>query len=751
MNKNYPSISALSLALAAITGSAYAQDNSKPASAMLEEVIVTAEKRANSAQTTAIALSALSGDTLSSQGISSGADLNGIAPSLTAALSNGQLQLTMRGVGNEIILSGVGEAGVAPHSNGVYLGSNVTATAAFFDIDRIEIMRGPQGTLWGRNSTGGAINVIQNRPTEELDGYVALDYGRFNNARLEAALGGPISDKVKGRIAVQQQTSDGYLTDKSGSGNDLGDEDSLSIRASLAFSFGDSNEWLLAVGRAEWDINGRAVRQEGTAFAPNTTTIFGLPGGLSFSELSYGSTVKSERFETYATNDRAGEQVDISYATSELTLDFENSTLTLLTDAREHDRVYRLDGDFTSSTTESVYLDFYEDAEEFSQEIRLSSNGDGNTDWVLGGYFYKQDLKLRTTVEWGPYPGLPDFLFQGAFGPEYPEVGVDFGGTLSIESLAAFGQATHRISDSLAVTVGLRYSEDEKKTDEYSDFYAFGLDGIRLQNGNAGFNETWSDWTGKVGLEYTPSDNVLVFANLSKGYKSGGINVGALSGPFAPEELMSYELGLKSQWLDDRLRINATAYFSDFQGYQLQSIEGVNTIITNADAEIAGFELEMDYIPAAGWELSLLTSLTDSELTAFANPAMLNPATNGPVRAGGPTPRTPDLAYRASVTRCFNMEGNGDLSATLNYSWQDDINLDPFGTYGATQTSYGLIGTSLSYVSQDSRWHIDLYGQNLTNEYYKTGIYYYSVLLGSSAQAQVGKPRTYGIRIRREF
>ena len=718
---------------------------------VLEEVVVTAEKRANSAQATAISLTAISGDGLVSRGISSGVDLNGASPSLTAALSNGQLQLTLRGVGNEILLSGVGEAGVAPHSNGVYLGSNVTATAAFFDVDRVEVMRGPQGTLWGRNSTGGAINVIQNRPTDSFEGYFSADYGRFDNLKVEGALSGPLNQTTRGRIAFQSHTADGYLIDQSGNGNDLGDEDTQSIRGSLAIDLSDSTSLLIAAGMSSWDINGRAVRQEGTAFASGTTTIFGLPGGLSFSEISNGATVASNRFNTYATNNDAGERVDLEYLTSELVVNFDKKALTLLTDVRAHDRSYRLDGDFTQSDAETVFLDFFEDAEEFSQEVRLASTADGPTDWLLGGYYYKQDLQLRTAVEWGPYPGLPDFLFGGAFGPEYPSVGVDFGGTLEVKSLAVFGQSTYRFSDVWAATLGLRFSEDKKNTDEYSDFYALGLDGIRLQQGLATFDDTWSDWTGKVGVEYTPEEDFLIFMNLSKGYKSGGINVGALSGPFDPEELISYEVGVKSEWLDNRLRLNATAYRSDFTGYQLQSIEGVNTIIINADAEISGLELELDYLLEAGWELSLMASLADSELTAFSDEGLLNPATNGLISVGSQTPRTPDFAYRVALTKSFSLEGSGDVTANLTYKWQDDVNLDPFSTHGAKQSSYGVLNASLGFTSQDQKWKVDLYGHNLSDEYYKTGIYYYSVLLGSTAQAQIGKPRTFGLRVRRDF
>lgn len=342
-----------------------AQTSSEPnSSEVLEEIIVTAEKRAFSAQLTPVALTALTGDELTRNGIRSGIDLNGISPSLTAALSNGQLQLTMRGVGNEIVLSGVGEAGVAPHSNGVYLGSNVTATSAFFDVERIEIMRGPQGTLWGRNSTGGAINVIQNKPTDEFEAFLSADYGRFNALDLEGAVSGPVSEGVRGRVAIKHRSGDGYIENLSPGGDDLGDEDTLSLRASLDIDIGNTGNWLIAAGYSEWDIAARAVKQEGTAFAPGSTNPLGLPGDLSFAELSYGETTPQESFDTFSTNPLAGEEADLYYFTSELNFDLESFSLVFLTDYREHVRDYRLDGDFTNSSVESVFLDFDEEAQE---------------------------------------------------------------------------------------------------------------------------------------------------------------------------------------------------------------------------------------------------------------------------------------------------------------------------------------------------------------------------------------------------
>jgi iron complex outermembrane receptor protein len=342
-------------------------------------------------------------------------------------------------------------------------------------------------------------------------------------------------------------------------------------------------------------------------------------------------------------------------------------------------------------------------------------------------------------------------LFSGAFGPGYPRVGVDFGGTLEIKSLGLFGQSTIPINESWAATVGLRYSSDKKNSDEYTDFLFGGVGGLSLAPGTGKFSDEWSDWTGKLGLEYKAAADVFVFANISKGYKSGGINVGALSGAFEPEELYNYEIGVKSTMMDNRLRANATAYYSDFTGYQLQSVEGVNTIITNGDAEISGLELELDYKPSADWLLSLVATFTDSEITAFTEQGLLNPATNAPIAPGQPTPRTPDSSYRMSVEKDFKQGDANTVTARISHTWQDDVNLDPFGTYGANQSSFGLTDAVISWSANDGLWSADLYGKNLSNEFYKTGSYFYSIVLGSTQQAQIAEPRTYGFRFRRNF
>ena len=477
-NKNFtPKLISAVLAII-ITQPSFAQSNLPPNQASdepqtsageIEVVLVTAQKRAFSDQLTPVALTAAKGETLRENGITSALDLNGLSPSLNVASSNGQLQLTMRGVGNEILLSGIGEAGVAMHSNGVYLGSNVTATAMFFDIERIEVMRGPQGTLWGRNSTGGAINVIQKLPTEEFEGFAAIDYGNYNSLDLEAAVSGSMSDNVQGRIAVKHTKSDGFLKNLAPGGDELGDDNSISVRASINVYL-DNGSWLLAAGHSDWDISGRSIKQEGTSFPSGSPTIFGLPGGLSFSEIAYGESAPAGKFETYSTNPDAGEEANFEYFTSELNLDLNTANLTLLTDFRQHKRSYRVDGDFTPSDVESVFLNFTENAKEFSQEIRLTSTEDNLVNWVIGAYYYQQEIDLSTIVEWGAYPGIPDLLFGGAFGADYPRVGVNFGGTLDIKSVGLFGQSTITLNDRWAATLGLRYSSDKKNSDEYTDF-----------------------------------------------------------------------------------------------------------------------------------------------------------------------------------------------------------------------------------------------------------------------------------------
>jgi len=720
---------------------------------VIEEIIVTAQKRENSAQLLPVSLTAISGESMRKAGITSAQDLSGISPSLNATLGNGQLQLTMRGVGNELVLSGVGESGVAFHSNGIYLGSNITPTFGFFDLERIEIMRGPQGTLWGRNSTGGAINVIQNRPSQVFEGYLDLSNGNYGSKSIEGAISGPVTDKVSARLAVNYRNADGYIDNlAAGGGDDFGGEDDFSARFSIEFTFGDTGSWLLATGYGDRDINGHALKQEGTAFPVGTINpIAGTPGGLSFQEAAFGVTAERGELETYGIIKDARETLQLHYFTSELSTDFLGSNLTFITDYREHERESLADNGFTPTAISELRTLYSEDVDEFSQEIRLASISSGDLEWLVGVFYYQQNIDVSTAVGWGPWPGVPDVLFGGAFGPDYPQVSLLLGGDLKVKSLGLFGQSTYRINDKWTTTLGLRYSRDDKTGSEFNTFRLGAQDGIPLQQLTGTFDKNWSEWTGKLGFEYSLANNTFAFANFSTGYKSGGVNLGGFTGAFDPETIASYEVGIKSTLWDRRLRLNTTAFYSDFKDYQLQSVDGPSVIITNADAEIYGLEVEVDLIPADTWLINFVAAWNHSEVTEYAQPGLLNPATFSPVSAGEPLPRTPEFSYQVGVEKNIYSSNQSELTARLSYTWQDDVNLDAFATFGADEDAYGLLDASVSLTEISGKWSVDLYGKNLTDEYYKTSSLFYAAVLGSGLQAQIGKPRTYGIRFRYNF
>jgi len=722
--------------------------------AVLEEIVVTAQKRASLVQSTPIPITALSAESLKDSGVVNMTDLGGLSPSLTATVTNGQFAATMRGVGNELLTSGIADAGVAFHSNSVYLGSLVSSGMNFFDVERVEILRGPQGTLWGRNSTGGAINVIQALPTADFESYAELSYGKFDTLGLEGAISGSLTDNIQGRLAGSHRSSDGYLENKFAGGDDLGDEDSVAVRASINIDFDNDINWLLAAGYYNSEINGSAKRPEGTAIPPGTPhpltvgTGNELDGELSFQEHEFGPTTPRGEATTFVSNPEVHDDVKGSYFTSQIDIPFSAFDLTILSDIRDIDRESLEDFDYTNQALVEDTSFSAEDTSEMSHEIRFTSNSDGDLDWLVGLYYFEQEMDVHAIVNGGPYLSVPSPLVGSPF---TPEATFDLGGDLDVKSYAVFGEATYQVTEPLSLTLGLRYSEDEKETDEFFNFYLGGLDGTPVALLSAEFEDDWSDVTGRLGLQYQLNKDVFLFANIAKGYKSGGINIGSLTGPFDQENLWNYEIGVKSTLLEDTLLLNATAFYSDFSGYQLQSLLNFNPIIINADAEIYGLELESQYLVSDSFRLALTASWNESEITDYASEGLLNPATFAPVVTGEPLPRTPKYMVRVSADKDFSLGDDFDLLTSLSYNWRDDQNLDAFGTFNADQDAYGVVDGFIRLVPASERWLVELWGRNLTDEYYLTSAYFSSATSGSGRQSQIGRPRSYGLRVRFEF
>ena len=609
---------AATIALLAVGGLS-AQDNA------LEEIIVTAEKREASLQDTALAITAVGGEMLENGGLDEIEDLSLDVPSLVFSRAGGEAQVYIRGVGTNLF--GIGQdSSVAVHQDGVYQGRAQMGLTQFLDVERVEVLRGPQGTLYGRNATAGVINIIHRAPGDEPEGYVNLKLGNFNRYDGEAAYGGPLGEGAGFRLAVRYGSDGGFTEDLDPRGGDEVDGgETMAARATLSFALSDTINAKIIGDYTDFDGDNRTIRPRGNLHRSAAEGAQALPG-----------------FDQTRNEVDSFQKWTIGGITAEVTADLGNGvTLTSITGYRQFEDSFRFNTDGTEIFVTQTH--FERDTDQFSEEIRLACACD-DYQWIAGLYYFTEDKEEAL--------GLPALNFGGAF---------NIFATNKTDAWAGFGELTWRFSDRLDGTVGLRYSSEEKEDWNLRGLTGGNFDGLFGASDPRAFSfgfpprnttDDWSAFTPKLGLKYDLRDDIMVYSTLTRGFKSGGTN--SLSGDpaFDPEYLWSLELGGKSTLADGRATANAALFYYDYTDLQVSTFtEGTVSVTNAAEATVLGLELDVSMVLSDEFTWTSSAMLLDAEYDEFVT------------RYGGGTGIVLDVAGNSLVNA-----PEVSLTSTLNYS-----------------------------------------------------------------------------------
>lgn len=680
----------------------------------LEEIVVTAQKRAQSFGDVGIAVSVFTGEDITELGFEQLTDLSSQTPNVQIkdVVANSVPNITIRGVGlNDYAANNNPAAGI--YVDDIYLVSPAMLSFSLFDLERIEILKGPQGTLFGRNTTAGTVNFISRKPGEELEGYVNLDYGRYERFLAEGAIGGPLSEALSARVAAQTiQQGDGYQTNRL-TGAKVGEVDRTSARAMLRWQPNDDLSVLLNAHGGQDDSDVLLIKIDNP-----------------FTSEDDGDT------DPYRSGASVPTFMDLESKGTSLSIDWGISgavTLTSVTGYEEFSRWHVEDRDATSLKQLDGF--FGNEIEQFSQELRLTYLG--NELVLIGGVFYGEDsVDTRDRFDSEDLLALLGLAGFQSIGNEYEQ---------DTETAAVFLHSEWSFSDDWTLTVGARYTDDQK--DFKNAFTYLITDGTEIQV----FEPVSDDYdvqdvSGKIGFDYHGIEDTLVFASVSRGFKSGGFQ-GQLTfdptvlQPFDDETVVAYEAGVKTRLLDNSLQLNASVFFYDYKDLQFygglfDSPVGVLFGITNVgDAEILGGEAELWWRPAAGLDLRLGLGLLDTEITKSV--------VDG-VTTGSELPNAPDFTANAMIRYEWPISSglNADVMFAANH--QGDLTFDVVrNPVEAREDGYWLADARIGIGSKDDRWNIALWGRNLTDERYRTQVLFSSVGFGES----YGSPRTYGVSV----
>lgn len=707
---------------------------------VIEEVTVTAQKRQQSMQDVSVAVSAFSGDAIEKMGFEEGLDITQQVPNMNFFAIFGEASspsVSLRGI-SLVNFSDSWESPVSIYVDDVYRGNPAGSAIQLFDLERVEVLRGPQGTLYGRNTTGGLVHYVSRKPTDDFEASASASYGSYSERIVEGMVSGPISDGVRGRVALKSTVNDGWQTNTV-TGDKLNDTDSFGYRTQLEFDLADSGSLLLNVHGSKADQQSVGFAHMGyleyadpdpevDAGAP-TCSIGRIQSGLCTSETfaMTGAEAVDGKFDpehvASGAADGLGTEIDTFGTSATLSWDFENFSLTSITAYEELDKFLQDDGDGTAV----VWFDeqYAVDAEQYTQEIRLNGSTD-NATWVTGFYYYKDDRGLLTEA-----PTTADGLWHRE------RV------TLDSESWAVFGQAEYDLNPELTLVTGLRYTEEDRDFTEISGPVFSTYDKLDVKD-----DLSESATTGRIGLDWRPSAGTLAYASFSTGFKSGGFSGSynrnlTATRPVTSEDITNFELGLKTT-VADRFRVNAAAFNYTVEDYQAQVFLTVadGSVITNAgDVTGTGAEIEItapitdnfEVIGGAGW--------LDTE---FDSEQIFQVAGDSYTLDGNELPSAPEFTYNLMARYYMSLGDSGDLVFQGDYAWQADhflqIENDPYSKHD----SYGLANASVSWHSADDQYSVTGFVNNLNDEEYFT----YQNTLGSDWGYGVwGQPRTTGVRL----
>ena len=724
---------AVGCGLAMLCGSLTAQERNLQASAgetgevsgspVIAEVTVTAQRREESAQNVPIAVSAVSGEQLEVQGITNTLDIGRAVPSLIITQTAGYVLPRIRGIGNNVVGAGF-ESGVATYVDGVYLASAPAALLSLNNIAQIEVLKGPQGTLFGRNATGGLISIITREPSSTPAGTIDVSYGDHQTASTDAylthGLGNVVAIDFAGHVSTQ---GEGYGVNRF-NGRDVNRMDNdTALRSSILVEPSEETKLQLTLDyeRSKGSTYG-AVR-----LAPGTSTVF--PQAPFQSAWDVDSDVQP--FNEY----KGGG------ATARIEQNVGFGRLTSITAYRQSDNVVVFDGDGTSTPG----LTLYEGQRDYqrSQELNLASDPASRIKWVAGLYYFNASSGYDPS----------QVTLYGFFQPSTPIGSISVSSNYGIErteSVAGYAQATAPIADQTNLTLGLRYTSEKRRLDVHE---TFDIDG-----GPAGLpsppfpkqTKTFSEPTWRVSLDHRFSPALMVYASYNRGFKSGGFNPQVPTDPaYDPEKLDAYEIGFKSDLLSRRLRVNAAAFYYDYSDLQVARFTGHLTSYYNgAAARIYGLDADFEARATSNLAFTGGITLLNDRFTKFPNAIFAFQIPGGLDNqilsaAGNRLPQTAD--FTATVNADYRVQTSfGGAGFNLSYSYNSGYFSQPDNIL--RQPNYSTLAASVRFDFRN-RIALSLWGRNLTNAKIAQTL----AAGGFNSIVSYAPPLTYGATVSAEF
>ena len=745
----------------------------------LEEVLVTAQKRTESLQDVPVSVSAISGDQVREGMISGMSDVALETPNFNMTQFNiGEPQYFIRGIGNTLD-SAASDAAVATFVDEVYIGRPGGASTDLYDLERIEILRGPQGTLFGKNVVGGAISLYTKRPSQEFEGSISGTYGDRDLGVVQGLVTGPLTDTLAGKLVAQTKQQDGYVKNVI-DGNDYQDQDNNSARGQLQWDPNSDLSILLGADYSKDKVNGNCRNVNNLELHD--------PIGLAgfYPEVIEAYTGGDNR--KCASTANAFQNREVSGGLLRVDWAVADATLTSITAYREMDYHHSEDlAGLPEGLTPFNLVDAAkENSDQFSQELRLASAGDQKLNWLVGAFYMEENVDRKEN-------------FVGSFGPPLvPGTAIllngdiDFTQKAKTTSYAAFAQIDYAFNEQWSVSVGSRYTYDKKdikqglvnnEDPEFDTAVLAGALGVPPSvihaifapqeavilgipaNGPANLgafaatgdtsllafpyqtkaDDDWNKVTSSASVNWNFSDDGMLYLSFAQGYKSGAFvssvtNPEAAAVPLEPEEVDSWELGLKSEFLDNRLRVNASVFTMDYKDLQVFRLVGSLLVGANAKATSEGVELDVTGLVTENWTLQANYAYLDATYDTFKDGAV--------DFSGNDLPRAPQDSFFVRSSYRTPLPGGSEIDWVASYAYTGSFYFESSNSPASKGDSYGVIDASATWTSPQDTWMVSVWGKNLDDKEYRV----HTILSNIAGTVDLwGEPRTYGATVKYNF